>query len=60
MIRYVLMFCLTWNLAAAPVSDLKVGSPFPGYSLENIANGEAKSVRSYFGKKTVLHIYASW
>ncbi len=60
MIRYMLGFFLTWNLSAAPVSDLKIGSPFPGYSLANIANGEAKSVRSYFGKKTILHIFASW
>ncbi|MFT6864884.1 MAG: hypothetical protein ACJAVK_003455 [Akkermansiaceae bacterium] len=58
--RYLLIFFLTWNLSAVPVFDLKIGSPFPGYALENIANGERKSVRAYFEQKTILHIFASW
>jgi len=52
--RYLLIFFLTWNLSAALVFDLKIGSPFPGYALENIANGERKSVRAYFEQKTIL------
>ena len=58
--RFLFLVLLSLKLSGAEMSDLKVGSPFPGYQLENISNGKVNSVRSYFGKKTILHIYASW
>ena len=58
--KFLLILLFTLKLSGAEISDLKVGSPFPGYLLGNIANGEVKSVRSYLEEKTILHIFASW
>lgn len=50
-------FLLMLPLSAFPLSE---GEVFPNLTLDDIANGEAKGVHSYFGKKTILHVFASW
>ena len=58
--KYLLAAFLVLRLTAAPVPDLTVGKPLPGYHLDNVATGEAESVHAHLGKKMVLHIFASW
>ncbi|MDB4438117.1 hypothetical protein N9195_00860 [bacterium] len=42
------------------MSKLNVGGPFPNFELTNVASGEAVKTRSHLGKKTILHVFASW
>ncbi|MFT6240124.1 MAG: hypothetical protein ACJAQT_002211 [Akkermansiaceae bacterium] len=58
--KLLILLLLILPLSAAPVPDLSVGRPFPNFSLEEISSGESKGLRSSLGKKTILHIFASW
>ncbi|MEX2579953.1 MAG: hypothetical protein WD342_12920 [Verrucomicrobiales bacterium] len=49
--------CLAGSANAA---DLSVGQPFPFQSFPSMEAGSPLSVTQFQGKKTVLHIFASW
>lgn len=40
--------------------DLRVGSPFPSLVLPSLEDGRPLAVADFRGRKTVLHIWASW
>ena len=49
-------------LAAAPAAEaaqFEVGKPFPAMAFPDL-DGHPKSMSDFLGKKTVLHIFASW
>lgn len=39
---------------------IEVGKPFPDLLLPTLADGRPASLASFRGKKTLLHIFASW
>lgn len=48
------------QLAAQTTPDLKEGNMFPNFELENVATKKVAPISHHFGKKTLLHIFASW
>lgn len=58
--KFLLPLLTTFQLSATPVPKLNVGGPFPNFELTNVASGEAVKTRSHLGKKTILHVFASW
>ena len=40
--------------------SIEVGKPFPNLILPSLADGGPGSVIQFRGKKTLLHIFASW
>ena len=46
---------------SAPASvAIEVGKPFPGLVLPSLDDGRPSSIVKYRGKKTLLHVFASW
>ncbi len=46
---------------SAPVNvAIEVGKPFPDLILPSLADGSPSSVARFRGKKTLLHVFASW
>ncbi len=45
--------------ASGQAAQLKQGQPFPSLVFPDL-DGEPKSIADFTGKKTILHIYASW
>jgi len=39
---------------------LEVGQPFPDFPLPRLDDGEPSSISAFRGKKTILHLFASW
>ena len=39
---------------------LEVGQPFPDFPLPRLDDGEPSSISAFHGKKTILHLFASW
>ncbi len=39
---------------------IEVGQPFPGLILPTLEDGSPSAVARFRGKKTLLHIFASW
>jgi len=40
--------------------SIEVGKPFPGLILPTLEDGSPSAVARFRGKKTLLHIFASW
>ena len=40
--------------------QIEVGRPFPNITLPTLANGAPASIAQFRGKKTLLHVFASW
>ena len=40
--------------------SIEVGKPFPDLLLPTLQDGRPASIASFRGKKTLLHIFASW
>ena len=40
--------------------SIEVGRPFPTLVLPSLENGAPASVAQFRGKKTLLHVFASW
>lgn len=40
--------------------SIEVGRPFPNLALPSLADGSPASVAQFRGKKTLLHVFASW
>ena len=40
--------------------SIEVGKPFPNLLLPSLKDGRPASVASFRGKKTLLHVFASW
>ena len=51
---------LMMPLAEPQASELKSGYPFPSLILPSVENGLPDSMLAYRGRKTVLHVFASW
>jgi hypothetical protein len=47
----------TW---AQAWGKIKVGEPFPTIVLPSLQGGKPMSVADFYGKKTILHLFASW
>jgi hypothetical protein len=60
--RYLVLLVITGLISvnALPASNLAVGQPFPSILLPSLLDGKPLSVKDFQGKKTVLHIWASW
>lgn len=59
----LLALVLSSNSASAqlPPSGFEVGQPFPVLEMTDLESGTLRSTDNLFaGKKTVLHIFASW
>ena len=56
-IPLVLFFIMAGKMTA---SALRVGDEFPLLVLPSVETGLPDSVAAYRGKKTVLHVFASW
>jgi hypothetical protein len=41
-------------------AELKKGEPFPSLILPSVEDGQPNSMLAYRGRKTVLHVFASW
>lgn len=41
-------------------ADFQVGAVFPSLVLPRLSDGEPDSLRSFRGRKTVAHVFASW
>lgn len=39
---------------------IEVGKPFPAVVLPSLADGRPASIADFRGKKTLLHVFASW
>jgi len=39
---------------------IQVGKPFPDLSFPSLIDGKLTSVSAFRGKKTILHVFASW
>lgn len=48
------------SMNALPASDVAIDKPFPALLLPSLLDGKPLSVKDFRGKKTVLHIWASW
>jgi hypothetical protein len=54
------------DLPAQPVSPsqnpgwLAVGRAFPDFPLPRLEDGQPSSISAFRGKKTILHLFASW
>ena len=46
--------------AARPPGLFEVGRPFPVLALPDAANGKARSITEFRGRKIILHVFASW
>ena len=53
---------LIWMMPVAEslAAELKTGDPFPSLILPAVENGQPDSMLAYRGRKTVLHVFASW
>jgi hypothetical protein len=60
MLKFFLPMLLMVQLSATPVPNLKVGAPFPNFELIDVSTGRSVKTRSHLGKKTILHVFASW
>lgn len=40
--------------------SIEVGKPFPGLILPTLGDGSPSAVSRFRGKKTLLHVFASW
>ncbi len=45
---------------AVHAEGIREGQPFPNLALPSIEDGRVVSIANFRGKKTVLHIWASW
>ena len=45
---------------APPDVGIEVGSPFPNLVLPLLEDGRPSSIVRFRGKKTLLHVFASW
>lgn len=43
-----------------PDVKIEVGSPFPNLVLPLLEDGRPSSIVQFRGKKTLLHVFASW
>lgn len=54
-------FLISIMPSAEPLAgELKPGDPFPSLILPSVADGQPNSMLAYRGRKTVLHVFASW
>jgi hypothetical protein len=60
--RYLGLLVITGlaSMNALSASQLTVGQPFPSLLLPSLQDGKPLSATDFQGKKTVLHIWASW
>lgn len=52
-------FTLMTGLVNSPAAELNVGQPFPSIAFPDL-DGAPKSIADFQGRKTILHIFASW
>lgn len=45
---------------APPPPRIQVGQPFPDLRFPALADGKLTSISAFRGKKTIVHIFASW
>jgi len=58
--RFLAAGILAWAVASgAGAPRLDVGKPFPAMTFPDL-DGQPKSIADFLGKKTVLHLFASW
>ncbi|MFT4550873.1 MAG: hypothetical protein ACI8XO_000801 [Verrucomicrobiales bacterium] len=57
---FQLLLCLGMQLPAIAAHDLSPGKAFPTVTLPSIESGEETLLGDQFGKKLVLHLFASW
>ena len=43
-----------------PPSGFEVGEPFPAIAFPSLDDGQPYSLADFQGRKTILHIWASW
>ena len=57
----VLSACGAPNLVPSPRDvAIEIGRPFPNLILPSLEDGTPSSVARFRGKKTLLHVFASW
>jgi hypothetical protein len=62
----LLTIAIPEDLPASPVpprqgpSWLEVGEAFPDFPLPRLDDGTPSSISAFRGKKTILHLFASW
>ncbi len=50
----------TASFAATPLGKIRIGKPFPEVHLPLLADGSLATLQDFRGRRTVLHIFASW
>ena len=50
----------TASFAATPLGKIRVGEPFPEVQLPLLSDGSLATLQDFRGRRTVLHIFASW
>ena len=50
----------TLSYAATPLGKIRIGEPFPAVQLPLLADGSLATLQDFRGRRTVLHIFASW
>ena len=50
----------TASFAATPLGKVRIGEPFPEVQLPLLSDGSLATLRDFRGRRTVLHIFASW
>lgn len=57
----LLAACAAPEPAAIPLDvTIEVGRPFPNIALPRLEDGSPASIAQFRGKKTLLHVFASW
>jgi len=54
----IILILATASLAHG--QSISVGKAFPNLSLPSVETGKVTEVNSLFGKKLMLHLFASW
>ena len=55
------VLCLqTLSYAATPLGKIRIGELFPVVQLPLLADGSLATLQDFRGRRTVLHIFASW
>jgi hypothetical protein len=44
----------------SPIPQIEVGKPFPGLFFPSLEDGKLTSMSAFLGKKTIVHVFASW
>lgn len=50
----------TVDVTAPADVAVEVGKPFPNLTLPSLEDGSPSSIVQFRGKKTLLHVFASW